>query len=65
MYVLDTAYTSNWSFTCDLVQAKMGRLKESDSSLQRLRGKNADVYKEANEIRVYNYFLFMWMLLLC
>lgn len=33
--------------------AKMGRLKESDSSLQRLRGKNADVYKEANEIRDY------------
>ncbi|XP_058738596.1 sugar transporter ERD6-like 5 isoform X2 [Vicia villosa] len=33
--------------------AKVGRLKESDSSLQRLRGKNADVYKEANEIRDY------------
>ncbi|KAI5424239.1 sugar transporter ERD6-like 5 isoform X1 [Lathyrus oleraceus] len=33
--------------------AKVGRLKESDSSLQRLRGKNTDVYKEANEIRDY------------
>ncbi|GAU11562.1 hypothetical protein TSUD_345530 [Trifolium subterraneum] len=33
--------------------AKVGRLKESDSSLQRLRGKNADIYKEANEIRDY------------
>lgn len=42
----------------DLLQAKIGRLKESDSSLQRLRGKNADVYKEANEIRVCNYFLY-------
>lgn len=38
--------------TCDLLQAKVGRLKESDSSLQRLRGKNADIYKEATEIRV-------------
>jgi len=47
------------SDTWDLLQAKMGRLKESDSSLQRLRGKNADVYKEANEIRVYNYLLLM------
>jgi hypothetical protein len=37
-----------------LLQAKVGRLKESDSSLQRLRGKNADIYKEANEIRVCN-----------
>jgi SP family facilitated glucose transporter-like MFS transporter 8 len=42
------------SDTCDLLQAKVGRLKESDSSLQRLRGKNADIYKEANEIRVCN-----------
>ncbi|KAG4396648.1 hypothetical protein GLYMA_19G239000v4 [Glycine max] len=31
--------------------AKAGRLKESDSALQRLRGKNADVYQEATEIR--------------
>lgn len=49
------------SDTRDLLQAKVGRLKESDSSLQRLRGKNADVYKEANEIRVCNYFLFFRM----
>ncbi|KAI5424240.1 hypothetical protein KIW84_030443 [Lathyrus oleraceus] len=41
------------SGTRDLLQAKVGRLKESDSSLQRLRGKNTDVYKEANEIRDY------------
>ncbi|KAL5061038.1 hypothetical protein RYX36_032642 [Vicia faba] len=33
--------------------AKVGRWKESDSSLQCLRGKNVDVYKEANEIRDY------------
>ncbi|XP_061367415.1 sugar transporter ERD6-like 5 isoform X2 [Gastrolobium bilobum] len=33
--------------------AKVGRLKESDSALQRLRGKNADVYQEATEIRDY------------
>ncbi|BAT88030.1 Sugar transporter ERD6-like 5 [Vigna angularis] len=33
--------------------AKVGRLKESDSSLQHLRGKNADVYQEATEIRDY------------
>lgn len=42
------------SDTCYLLQAKVGRLKESDSSLQRLRGKNADVYQEATEIRVCN-----------
>nr|KYP37716.1 Sugar transporter ERD6-like 5 [Cajanus cajan] len=34
-------------------QAKVGRLKESESALQRLRGKNADVYQEATEIRDY------------
>ncbi|RDX92821.1 Sugar transporter ERD6-like 5, partial [Mucuna pruriens] len=33
--------------------AKVGRLRESDSALQRLRGKNADVYQEATEIRDY------------
>ncbi|KAL2345713.1 hypothetical protein Fmac_006998 [Flemingia macrophylla] len=33
--------------------AKVGRMKESDSALQRLRGKNADVYQEATEIRDY------------
>ncbi|CAJ1960928.1 unnamed protein product [Sphenostylis stenocarpa] len=33
--------------------AKVGRLKESDSALQRLRGKHADVYQEATEIRDY------------
>ncbi|KAL2661389.1 hypothetical protein GLYMA_03G241500v4 [Glycine max] len=33
--------------------AKVGRLKESDSALQRLRGKNADFYQEATEIRDY------------
>ncbi|XP_029125384.1 sugar transporter ERD6-like 5 isoform X2 [Cajanus cajan] len=33
--------------------AKVGRLKESDSVLQRLRGKDADVYQEATEIRDY------------
>ncbi|QCD77713.1 MFS transporter [Vigna unguiculata] len=33
--------------------AKVGRLKESDSALQHLRGKNADVYQEATEIRDY------------
>ncbi|XP_057439424.1 sugar transporter ERD6-like 5 [Lotus japonicus] len=33
--------------------AKVGHLKESDSALQRLRGKNADVHQEAAEIRDY------------
>ncbi|KAJ1417085.1 Sugar/inositol transporter [Sesbania bispinosa] len=33
--------------------AKVGRMKESDSALQRLRGKNGDVYQEATEIRDY------------
>ncbi|KAK7258808.1 hypothetical protein RIF29_24395 [Crotalaria pallida] len=33
--------------------AKIGRLKESDSALQRLRGKNADVHHEAAEIKDY------------
>ncbi|XP_061348418.1 sugar transporter ERD6-like 5 isoform X2 [Gastrolobium bilobum] len=33
--------------------AKVGRLKESDSALQRLRGENADMYQEATEIRDY------------
>ncbi|KAK7337829.1 hypothetical protein VNO77_18416 [Canavalia gladiata] len=33
--------------------AKVDRLKESDSALQHLRGKNADVYQEATEIRDY------------
>lgn len=33
--------------------AKVDRLKESDSALQRLRGENADVYQEATEIRDY------------
>ncbi|XP_017436036.1 sugar transporter ERD6-like 5 isoform X2 [Vigna angularis] len=33
--------------------AKVGRLKESESALQRLRGKHADVYQEATEIREY------------
>ncbi|XP_027353370.1 sugar transporter ERD6-like 5 isoform X5 [Abrus precatorius] len=33
--------------------AKIGRLKECDSALQRLRGKNADVYQEATDIRDY------------
>ncbi|KAK7332937.1 hypothetical protein VNO80_29694 [Phaseolus coccineus] len=33
--------------------AKVGRLRESDSALQHLRGKNADVYQEATEIRDY------------
>ena len=45
-------YISSDAF--NLVQAKVDRLKESDSALQRLRGKNADVYLEATEIRVYN-----------
>ncbi|XP_027353363.1 sugar transporter ERD6-like 5 isoform X2 [Abrus precatorius] len=33
--------------------AKVGRFQESDSSLQYLRGRNADVYQEATEIRDY------------
>lgn len=33
--------------------AKVGRMKESESALQRLRGKHADVYEEATEIREY------------
>ncbi|QCD93228.1 MFS transporter [Vigna unguiculata] len=37
--------------------AKVGRWKECESALQRLRGKHADVYQEAAEIRVYNKFL--------
>lgn len=49
---------------CNLLQAKVGRLKESDSALQRLRGKNADVHQEAAEIRVCNMSLFIRMLLL-
>lgn len=51
-FVLESSMSS--SDTCYLLQAKVGRLKESDSSLQRLRGKNADVYQEATEIRVCN-----------
>jgi len=43
--------------TCHLRQAKVGRWKECESALQRLRGKHADVYQEAAEIRVYNKFL--------
>jgi len=43
---------------CNLLQAKVGRMKESESALQRLRGKHADIYQEATEIRVYNKFLF-------
>jgi len=42
---------------CHLLQAKVGRWKECESALQRLRGKHADVYQEAAEIRVYNKFL--------
>ncbi|QCE03138.1 MFS transporter [Vigna unguiculata] len=37
--------------------AKVGQWKECESALQRLRGKHADVYQEAAEIRVYNKFL--------
>ncbi|ESW19082.1 hypothetical protein PHAVU_006G095300 [Phaseolus vulgaris] len=33
--------------------AKVGRMKESESALQRLRGKHADIYQEATEIREY------------
>ncbi|KAL1350602.1 hypothetical protein AAHE18_06G036100 [Arachis hypogaea] len=33
--------------------SKVDRVKESDSALQHLRGKNADVYQEATEIREY------------
>ncbi|OIV95125.1 hypothetical protein TanjilG_21515 [Lupinus angustifolius] len=33
--------------------AKIGNMKESDSALQRLRGKNVDVYQEATEIKEY------------
>jgi len=43
--------------TCHLLQAKVGRWKECDSALQCLRGKHADVYQEATEMRVYNKFL--------
>ena len=46
------------SDVCNLLQAKVGRWKESESALQRLRGKDFDVYQEATEIRVYNKFLF-------
>ena len=43
--------------TCYLLQAKVGRWKECESTLQHLREKHADVYQEAAEIRVYNKFL--------
>ena len=34
------------------MQAKIGREKDSESALQRLRGKNADISAESAEIRV-------------
>lgn len=42
------------SDSCNLLQAKVGRLERSESALQHLRGKNADVSEEAIEIIVYN-----------
>lgn len=33
------------------MQAKIGREKDSESALQRLRGKNADILAESAEIR--------------
>lgn len=33
--------------------AKIGRMKECEAALQRLRGENADIYQEAAEIRDY------------
>ncbi|KAE9598109.1 hypothetical protein Lal_00004060 [Lupinus albus] len=33
--------------------AKVGNMKDSDSALQRLRGRNTDVYQEAAEIKEY------------
>jgi hypothetical protein len=33
-------------------QAKVGRQKDFEIALQRLRGKNADVFTEAEEIKV-------------
>lgn len=37
---------------CSVLQAQMGQQKKLEESLQRLRGENTDVSKEANEIRV-------------
>ena len=36
------------------MQAKIGREKEFESALQDLRGKDADISKDAAEIRVLN-----------
>lgn len=47
------------SDSCNLLQAKVGRMERSESALQHLRGKNADVSEEAIEIRVYNKRLFI------
>lgn len=35
-----------------LLQAKIGRVSECEAALQRLRGKNADIYQEASDINV-------------
>lgn len=43
----------------NLLQAKFGHWERSESVLQRLRGKNADVSQEATEIRVYIYSFFI------
>lgn len=37
---------------CDYLQAKIGKAKECEDALQRLRGANADISDEAEEIRV-------------
>lgn len=38
--------------SCKCTQAKIGREKELEDSLQRLRGKNANIYSEMTEIMV-------------
>ena len=42
-----------------LPAAKIGKEKEFETSLQRLRGRNADISQEAADIRVnYNFIFF-------
>jgi len=42
----------------NLLQAKFGHWERSESVLQSLRGKNADVSEEATEIRVHIVFVY-------
>lgn len=44
-------------FYCFCLQAKVGRMKEFEASLQSLRGKDVDISQEADEIKV-NFYLY-------